>query len=178
MLIKFFPHSTTYDNEAGIATGSVEVALSPLGKIQVSNLKNAIANEKFDAVFSSDLSRAIETAEGALGDRNKIFVDERLREINIGDFSRKVSCFPHSFAFQHINSPFPGGESYKDVENCIKSFLSDISKTYSQKRIAIFGHQAPQLALEVITKKVPWEEAIKSDWRNTKSFQYGWEYAF
>ena len=33
-----------------------------------------------------------------------------------------------------------------------------------------------QLALEVITKHISWETAINNDWRNTKSWQPGWEY--
>ena len=176
--ITFFPHATTLDNEAGISTGAVEVDLSPLGKQQVLTLKAVLHNQSFDAVFSSTLSRAKETAEGALGDRYKIIVDQRLQEINIGDLTKKNDTFTHPLAVQHIETPFPHGESWRDVENRVRSFLNTISSTHAGKRIAIFGHQGTQLALEVITKNISWEEALKNDWRNTKSFQYGWEYSF
>jgi broad specificity phosphatase PhoE len=178
MIIKFYPHATSLDNEAGISTGSVEVELSPLGRQQVLNLKEAIAHEVFDAVFSSDLSRAKETAEGALGDRNTIILDKRLREINIGDLTRKLDSATGPLAPQYITKPFPNGESFKEIEGRMREFLVSLLEEYRDKKIAIFAHQAPQLALEVITKKIPWEEAMRNDWRKTKSFQYGWEYTF
>ena len=42
--------------------------------------------------------------------------------------------------------------------------------------IGIVAHRAPQLAMEVITNNLSWEEAINNDWRKTKSWQPGWEY--
>lgn len=38
------------------------------------------------------------------------------------------------------------------------------------------AHRAPQLAIEVITKHISWEEANKSDWRKTGDWAPGWEY--
>lgn len=36
--------------------------------------------------------------------------------------------------------------------------------------MAIVAHKAPQLALEVITKNITWEEAIDKDWRKSKAW--------
>ena len=176
--ITFFPHSTSLDNEAGISTGSVEVELSALGRQQVLNLKKELSNRSFDAVFSSNLSRARETAEGALGDRFEIILDKRLREINIGDLTRKADSYTSPLAPNYIHTAFPNGESWTDVENKVRDFLIDTIQDYDGKKIAIFAHQGPQFALEVITKNISWEEAFRNDWRNTKAFQYGWEYTF
>ena len=54
--------------------------------------------------------------------------------------------------------------------------LLTISKEYSGKIIGIVAHRAPQLALEAITKKISWEEAIRDDWRKTGDWKPGWEY--
>ena len=43
-------------------------------------------------------------------------------------------------------------------------------------RLCIVAHRAPQLAIEVLTKNISFEEAIKNDWRNTGDWQPGWEY--
>ena len=48
--------------------------------------------------------------------------------------------------------------------------------TYNGKTIALVAHKAPQLALDVITKGMTWQEAIDSDWRKTKNWQPGWMY--
>ena len=58
----------------------------------------------------------------------------------------------------------------------MRSFLNEIKKNYSGKTIAIVAHRAPQLALEVITKGISWEEAIESDWRKSGDWKPGWEY--
>jgi broad specificity phosphatase PhoE len=176
--IRFFPHATTTDNEAGISTGSVEVELSELGKKQKMDLKDVVQDEQFDAVFSSDLKRAHETAEAAFGDRYSITLDTRLREINIGDMTRMADAETGPMMYEHVDIPFPNGESLKNVEERVKDFLTSLLPAYDSKKIAIVAHQGPQLALEVITKGITWEEALDTDWRNTKSFQYGWDYRF
>ena len=51
-----------------------------------------------------------------------------------------------------------------------------MKQNYSGKTIGIVAHRAPQLALEVITKGITWEEANKNDWRKTGDWQPGWDY--
>ena len=54
---------------------------------------------------------------------------------------------------EHIDEPFPNGESLKNVEIRISSFINEIKEKYKGKTIGIVAHRAPQLAFEVITKK-------------------------
>lgn len=58
----------------------------------------------------------------------------------------------------------------------MREFVEYLKTNYKGKTIALMAHRAPQLALEVITKNISWEEAIANDWRKTKSWQPGWEY--
>ena len=58
----------------------------------------------------------------------------------------------------------------------IRDFIEEIKVKYPGKTIAIVAHRAPQLAIEVITKNITWEEALENDWRKTKAWQPGWEY--
>ena len=55
-------------------------------------------------------------------------------------------------------------------------FIKDLKANYEGQIIGIVSHRAPQLALEVITKKITWEEAIKNDWRKSKEWKPGWIY--
>ena len=64
----------------------------------------------------------------------------------------------------------------KDVEKRLRDFCQYLLGNYNNKTIALVAHKAPQLALEVITKNITWEEVIDKDWRKTKSWQPGWEY--
>ena len=134
-----------------------------------------MAGKEFSVVFCSDLKRAVDSAHLAFGGRYEIIQDERLREANYGDFTQKPDDFKNDLE-KYIDTPFPKGESYKDVEKRIADFLKDIAQKYDEKHIAIVAHQASQLALDVLLKGKTWEQAIAEDWRRTKSWQPGWEY--
>lgn len=128
---------------------------------------------KFDIIFTSDLVRTIESSNIAFPDFLKI-QDVRLRECNYGDLdgeSKDLVIYE-----EHVDEPFPNGESLKDVEMRMREFIYELKDKYSDKTIGIVAHRAPQLALDVITKKISMEEAIKTDWRETGNWQLGWVY--
>ena len=176
MNITYFVHGTTTDNEQNLATGWNDGVLSERGIEQVKNLGKLLLDRKFEVVFCSDLQRAIDSANLAFGNRFKVISDPRLREANYGDYTQQsVSIFKNNLV-KYIREPFPHGESYLEVESRVRSFLQEIIPLYKNKNIATVGHQAPQLALDVILKNKSWEQAISEDWRLTKSWQSGWEY--
>ncbi len=171
--ITYFVHGTTTDNEAGRATGQCPGELSPLGVKQARALAKEVADRTFDAIYCSDLQRAVNSAILAFGDDHPIRQDARLREIDYGDLSKKKKSWDLK---DFIDTPYPGGESYKDVERRMAEFLGYLGANYQGKRIAIVAHQAPQLALEVLLQSKTWEQAIEEDWRRTGDWQPGWEY--
>ena len=63
--IIYFVHGTTYDNASSKCSGWKQVELNELGKEQAENLGKNNKYE-FDIVFTSDLIRAINSAEIAL----------------------------------------------------------------------------------------------------------------
>ena len=171
--IVYFVHGTTYDNASGKCSGWKQVELNELGKEQAINLGKVTENIKFDVIFTSDLIRSIRSADLAWPNQKKI-QDNRLRECNYGEFDGEDKSLV--VYEKYINTSFPNGESLKDVEKRIKSFIEFLKENYEDKTIAIVAHRAPQLALEVITKNITWEEAIENDWRKTKAWKPGWEY--
>lgn len=173
MKIIYFVHGTTYDNASKKCSGWKQVELNELGREQAKNLGKVNDNIKFDIIFTSDLVRAIESSNIAFPDVLKI-QDMRLRECNYGDLdgeSKDLVIYE-----EHIDKPFPNGESLKDVEIRMREFIDELKNKYSDKTIGIVAHRAPQLALDVITKKISMEEAIKNDWRKTGNWQPGWVY--
>lgn len=169
--ITYFVHGTTTDNEKGLATGWLNGELSQKGIEQAKELGNFVQDKHFDVIFCSDLKRAVDSAELGFGNKYKIIQDPRLRECNYGDQNGTKKDKEN-----HINIPFPNGESYEDVKNRISDFLDFLKNNYDEKSVAIVAHQAPQLSLDVLLKGKTWEQAIKEDWRNTKAWQPGWEY--
>ncbi|MEE9525690.1 MAG: histidine phosphatase family protein [Candidatus Woesearchaeota archaeon] len=170
--ITYFVHGTTTDNEEHKATGWNPGELSELGIKQSKELPSLI-KAKFDVIFTSDLKRAIDSAELSFGKEIEIIQDERLRECNYGDWNGAKKDWN---IIDFIDTPYPNGESYKDVEKRIQSFLNDLIKNYDGKHITIVAHQGPQLAIEVVLNKKTWKTAIETDWRKSGKWKPGWEY--
>jgi 2,3-bisphosphoglycerate-dependent phosphoglycerate mutase len=79
--IVFETHSTSLDNERGNATGWLDGELSETGRRQARELGERRRSDGIAAVFTSDLGRAVETAELAFGGSGiPIHHDSRLRE--------------------------------------------------------------------------------------------------
>lgn len=180
MLITYFVHGTTLDNEQHKASGWYDVELSIKGREDAIKLKELIKGRKFDVIFCSDLKRAVEFAKLTFGDNAKIITDKRLREVNYGKLTRSDSKIVEEMLIKGevIDKPFPDGESYKDVEKRMRSLLNDLSKKYNNKHIAIVAHRGPQIALDVITNGMTWKDAVKNDWRlkTPKEWKPGWDY--
>ena len=171
--IIYFVHGTTSDNIEGKCSGWNQVKLTNLGRERAIKLGQIHKDTHFDVIFTSDLIRAIDSANLAFPNVNHI-QDKRLRECNYGDLDgkdKKLVVYE-----DHIDIPFPNGESLKDVEKRIADFIEFLKENYAGKTVGIVAHRAPQLAFEVLTKNITWYEAIKNDWRNTKSWQPGWTY--
>ncbi|MBL7206199.1 MAG: histidine phosphatase family protein [Candidatus Aenigmarchaeota archaeon] len=175
--ITYFVHGTSTDNENKISTGWNQGELSELGKKQSIELKSIVREKEFDVVFCSDLRRAVDSANIVFGDRSiPIVRDEKLREANYGDLNGAPSIKVEPNVLDHLEQPFPNGESYRDVERRIRHFLNFLLEKYPGKKVAIVAHKAPQLALEVVLNKKTWEQAVKEDWRLKREWKPGWDY--
>ncbi len=170
--IIFEAHGTTFDNEAHLASGHSDVALSPLGEQQSREMGERYKNDHFDEIFCSDLQRAYKSAEIGFGSKWSIIKDARLRECNYGDFTKKSSEIVEAEKPNRIYTPFPNGESYEQTTIRMKSFLDDLLKNYDGKRIMIIGHRATQYGLENIINKIPLEQLLATKFK----WQPGWRY--
>ncbi len=173
--ITYFVHGTTTDNERHLATGWSPGELSEKGIEESKKLAAQVSHLRFDAVFCSDLKRAVDSARLAF-EGYPILEDKRLRECDYGDLTGHPAGEFKPNMDKYVDEPFPNGESYHDVEARIADFLGFLGKEYPGKHIAVFAHQAPQLALEVLLKGRTWEQAIDEDWRKRKAWQPGWTY--
>ncbi|HCP09037.1 MAG TPA: hypothetical protein DIT25_04560 [Candidatus Moranbacteria bacterium] len=174
--ITYFVHGTTTDNENGISSGWSDAELSETGIQRVKNLKEQIKDKHFDAVFCSDLKRAVDSANILWGATHEIISDKRLRECSYGKYNGGSSGMVEPMQEKMVIEKFPEGESYEDVKNRVAGFLEFLKENYDGKSIAIVAHKAPQLALDVLLKGKTWEQAFAEDWRKTKTWQPGWEY--
>jgi broad specificity phosphatase PhoE len=152
-------HATTTDNEAGIATGWLPGELSPTGREQARRLGERHRGDSVAAVFSSDLRRAVETAEIAFGGQNQherggpgapVLQEVRLRECNYGTLNGAPVAEVAAQRRERIETPFPDGESYLQVVTRTRSFLADLVRDWDGRRVVVVAHSANLWALEAI----------------------------
>lgn len=119
--IIYFVHGTTTDNLEHKATGWLPGKLSEKGIQQSLALKEKINMEEIDLVISSDLKRAVDSANNIFKGKKEILHDKRIRECNYGELDGKDSSLV--LYEEHIDVPFPNGESLKDVEARLRDFV-------------------------------------------------------
>jgi broad specificity phosphatase PhoE len=166
-------HSTTTDNEAGIATGWNQGQLSEIGRRQAEALGARRRDDGIAAVFTSDLRRAVETAEIAFAGLGiPVHEDWRLRECNYGDLNGAPVAEIDAERLRRIEEPFPGGESYHDVVVRTRSFLEDLPAELEGACILLIAHSANRWALQHLLEDRELAEliAVPFDW------QEGWLY--
>ena len=169
----FETHALTTDNESGIATGWLGGALSERGRALAAELGTRRRDDGIDAVYASDLARAVETAEIAFGGTGiPLELDPRLREIDYGELNGAPVAVVERERRRRVDVPFPGGESYRDAAARVASFLEDVRARRAGGRILLVGHTATRWALDHLLAGEPLERVVTEpfDWRE------GWEY--
>jgi broad specificity phosphatase PhoE len=169
----FETHSTSTDNEAGLATGWLDGQLSEVGKRQAMALGSRRGADGISTVYTSDLARAVETVAVAFaGTRLPVRHDARLRECNYGQLNGSPVALVEAERARRVNDPFPGGESYRDVVRRMRAFLGDTARIHDGERVLVVGHSATRWALEHLLQGIPLEDLVVApfDWRE------GWEY--
>lgn len=171
--IVYETHSTTEDNEHGIATGWLPGTLSRDGMEQAAALGARRSGSGADAVFVSDLRRAIQTVEIAFASSDiPIVVDARLRECNYGRWNGMPVERLRAERLARIHRPFPGGESYMQVVSRTAGFLTDLLHRRDGQTVIVIAHSANLWALEHLLHGTPLEGLVDADF----NWQPGWEY--
>ncbi|MDO8506962.1 MAG: histidine phosphatase family protein [bacterium] len=153
-----FRHAECEMNKATDLIGgrSNSSELTSLGKSQAKLLGLRLAKEDltFDHVYASPAKRTLGTAQIACEEvgfsHEKIIIDERIQELDQGDWEGKprVECYtPETMKIlEDMGWDFksPNGESRKEVEDRMVKFVDEnvLSKYDSKKKItvAVFSH--------------------------------------
>lgn len=129
--------------------GWLRVPLNTHGRAQVEALAGFIRNIGVGALYTSDLQRALETAE-IITEHMDIepILDGRLRERNIGEWQGLTqpeleAWYPEEFAAwvaDRENFTIPGGESRHNVRERMQATFDDILVQDKAQTIGIISH--------------------------------------
>ncbi len=132
--------------------GHSDTELSADGLQQAEKLRDRLANEKIDVIYSSDLKRAVVTAE-TIAFRHKLNITTcpELREINYGKvekltFDEIKQLYPKVAELcidWSLELKFPDGEGVGELEQRINKFLGRLKQHTPEQTILIVAHGGP-----------------------------------
>ena len=172
MEIYIVRHGKTYWNEAGRIQGWSDIELTEAGREVAVKTAAALKDLHLDAIYSSPLKRAYETACILKGSRKlDIVKDERIKEMGFGELEgldfKKVkgdkNCEFNAFfdAPEAYKTP-EGGESFETVSKRAGEFIEEISGRHKEDgRIMIVAHGGVNKAMMRYIRKSP----LKDFWK-------------
>lgn len=150
--------------------GHSDRPLTERGRDQAHALADLVGSEKIDAVYTSPLSRARETAEivAARAGLEAVALPE-LREVDTGSWSGLSRAdvearFPEGFArWRSGGSGWENGETYEEMAERVIGALRKIAEDHPDGRVLVISHGGPIRAIHAAAEGL----AIK-DYRRLK----------
>jgi broad specificity phosphatase PhoE len=146
-------HGETDWNRDGRWQGWADPPLNETGRAQARALAAQLRSTPFDAVYSSDLRRAQETAEiVAAPHRVPVIADPGLREIDIGSWSGLTRS---ELEERFPDGERPDGETREQHVARVLAAVERIARANIGRRILVVSHGGTMRALRTHTSEEP-----------------------
>ena len=154
-------HGETDHNLSGRMQGWLDIPLNALGFHQAKLLAHRFRGKSIDAVYTSPLMRAAETARAvAEAVDAPLTFDARLREYNMGDWSGltfdEVVALEPRFALHHTEElPIPKGESAQEMYDRVMPFLREVIEKHAGQHVVAVSHGGTLAMVVAAMLKMP-----------------------
>ena|SRR3989344_3763469 len=151
--IYLFRHGMTEDNAEGVFSGWRDTKLTERGIRDAKIVALRLKDKRVDAAYRTRLSRSRDTLKEVLKfhpECRRIIQDDRMIERNYGDLKgrthleivQKYGYKTYDRWHRSYNSRPPHGESFKDIEKRVRSFIRELLKMMKEKKVnvAISAH--------------------------------------
>ncbi|WEV36651.1 histidine phosphatase family protein [Lactobacillus sp. ESL0677] len=143
-------HGETDTNKSLKINGSAtDLPLNETGIKQVEALRDSFDISQIDCVYASPLTRAKQTAEIIDRGQHQIILDDRLKEMNYGNWDGKDALeikqkFPQAFDelgyFTEDYSDYCSGESYQHLADRLMDFWHDLVQKHENESVLLVFH--------------------------------------
>ncbi|MFH2218225.1 MAG: histidine phosphatase family protein [Pseudomonadota bacterium] len=145
-------HGQTAWNLGEVFRGRADIPLDETGKKEVRLAGEALKGETLHAIYSSPLSRSMETAENiAIFQNIPVTPLEAIIDISYGEWEGKPlsevrEAYPDLYS-RWVHEPhkvtFPGGESLDEVRSRTMEAVKRLVKKHKDENIALVAHRVP-----------------------------------
>lgn len=143
-------HGQSFGNAKGIYLGHTDLGLTEEGIMQATVTAEHLREEKIDAVYSSDLIRAYQTALPHAEIRGiSVITSKNLREIFVGDWDGcPAADLRRDFAEDFNKNRFfytfqyPNGESFSEAAERFYNEIFEIARKNEGKTVLVVSHSA------------------------------------
>jgi len=166
----FMRHGQSDSNKEGYVSNDANNTdpLTDTGREQVEKAASALKSAGITRIFASSFARTTETAEIAaekIGiDKNDIIYDDRLWELNTGEFNKRPIDEYRSYfkdTLEKFTKPSPDGETLNEMKNRLMNFLYETDEKYKNEKILIVGHEYCAWLLEAGAEGMSPEQAAQ-----------------
>ena len=171
-------HGQTAWNVGEIFRGRADIPLDETGKQEVHLAGEALKDETIHAVYSSPLSRSMETAEN-IAKFHKISVTpfDPIIDISYGEWEGLENQavkekYPELHALWHREPhkvKFPGGESLDEVRSRIMKGLEDLLVRHKNENFVLVAHRVPNKVICCADLAGMWDLLLCTAWLGQQS---------
>ncbi|HEV8647542.1 MAG TPA: histidine phosphatase family protein [Burkholderiales bacterium] len=142
-------HGETQWNAAGRIQGHLDIPLSAPGLAQAAAIGERLGGEAFDAILSSDLERALQTARPIVRHSEQTLVrDARLRERHLGVLQgltgeEAAIRQPHAWGAFKARNPeaaLEGGETLDEFSRRVVGLIDELMRVHAGSRLLLVTH--------------------------------------
>jgi broad specificity phosphatase PhoE len=156
-------------------SGWEDLPLNATGVAQAQTAAGVLQGTPVDAVFTSSLSRASDTAAPIAATQGcPVQRRDALREINYGDYQGLLKADkPFSLRRDHRDVPIPGGESLTDLFTRVRAFVDElVPKLTKGRTIAVVGHYWSNRMLAAALDGGTMEDALRNPYKPANGSVY------
>ncbi len=148
--IYFVRHGESEANRGAWLAGHKDAPLTPTGMAQARQSAGGLAHIPFDAVYSSDLARAAQTARAHAACRGcPVVLTQALREFDAGDLTgmtyeqiavRYPTLYPAVWKESFCTFAPPGGESLPQAAQRMRAFVLTAAQEHPEQTLLFVTH--------------------------------------
>jgi len=178
-------HGQTVYNEERRYAGTIDVPLNRKGIEDAKNAAHRLMDYEFDAVVTSGLKRAFQTAELLIDGRKLSIIQNKLCNerdygkmqgltyVEVEDINPRILYIKLNSDFHSLNPP--DGEDFPTLRKRAEAFSEFLFQNYTGSNILVVSHSAFMQQLHGLYRRFDWTESLRYNIQNLACYTFAFK---